>query len=294
MKKYILPIIAMVMAMLALAFALYAGTVAGGLQAQIRELTQSNQALSAQVEAMSARMDSFFVESAVQGVADWSLTPTAWSDGNGADVALSMTPTEHRDDTTVRFVVQMEDHPMADVICDWNGTAYTATVGLPAMNGYSYFCIFEGPTGTDTQVLTSPTVPTVWPAVYMEDALNAYCDLWLDDWAVSEDTLTITGALVQIQLPQLQSTDAREIQPETSLILMRGDEVLHRTGVETVPGEGTGSYEAELKELSFPLPALSESDDLELWLEVTCGQDTMTLCAAEWYTDNGQLMLAAG
>lgn len=292
MKKNILLIIALLVATGALVFSII---TTAGISSRLAELTRANEALTTQVEELSARMDSFFVESAVTGAEDWSLIPTAWADGNGADVALSMTPIEYSDSMTVRFVVQMDQQPMADVVCDWNGTAYTATVGLPAMNGYSYSCVFDGPAETYTQVLTSPEAPTVWAAVYMEDALNHYCDLWLDSWTYADNTLTITNALVQIQLAQLQSADTPlAAQPEAALVLTHNGQAIHQSGVELVPGEGSGSYEATLSTLSLPLPELSEVDSVALWLKVACGSETMSHCAAEWYREGSQLMLAAG
>ena len=129
----------------------------------------------------------------------------------------------------------------------------------------------------------------------MEDALNHYCNLWLDSWDWTENALTIHSALAQIQLAQLQSADdSPDTQPEVSVILTHNGETIHRTGLEVCPGEGSRSFEGELTDLSLTLPPLSETDSVTLWLEVLCGSQSMTFCAAEWYPENGQLMLAAG
>ena len=184
---------------------------------------------------------------------------------------------------------------MADVFCDWNGAAYTATVSLPAMNGYSYYCILEEAGEIRTQTLTSPDAPTVWNAVYMEDALNHYCNLWLDSWDWAENTLTIHSALAQIQLAQLPNAgDSPDMQPEVNVILTHNGETAHRSALEVYPGEGFRSFEGELTNFSLTLPPLSDADTVSLWLEVLCGSQAMTFCAAEWYPENGQLMLAAG
>ena len=291
MKK-ILPIIALALAIAALIFSCF---TFGQLNSRILELEKSNEILSAQVEAMSTRMDSFFVESQVTGTEEWTLVPTAWPDGNGADLVLTMSPAVYDEKVTVRFLVNMEHQPMADVVCRWNGTAYTATVGLPAMNGYSYFCVFESADGTDTRVLASPDIPTLWEAVYLEDALNSYCDLLIDGWNWENNILTVTGGFAQLQLAQLLETSGAD--PEAELTLVMGETLLHRQGLELIPGEGQGSYEAELKNLTFDSPQLSgleEHTSLQLWLEIRIGSQILRICGAEWYPENGQLMLAAG
>ncbi|MBQ7801882.1 MAG: hypothetical protein IJ375_06135 [Oscillospiraceae bacterium] len=289
MKKNLLSVIALVVAAAAL---IAACVCVGQLNARIGELETSNAALAEQVQILSARMEEFFIQPAVTGVSDWNLTPVAWSDGSGADVTLTMTPVEYDEGISVRFVVEMEGQPMADIPCRWGGATYTATAGLLAMNGYTYSCVFESPSGTDTQILASPDAPTAPEAVYLADSLSAYCNLLVDSWKFESGTLTITGGYAQVQLPQIG--DGAQNAPEAELLLVLNGADLGRCELELAAGEGTGGYEAELTGASFEVPELGEGDLLELWLNAGIGGGTQSVCGAEWYLEEGQLLLMAG
>ena len=55
------------------------------------------------------------------------------------------------------------------------------------------------------------------------------------------------------------------------------------------------SFEADLTDVSFQIPELSAEDTLELWLEATLSDGSITdTCGAGWFMENGRLMLVAG
>lgn len=288
MNKNLLSLIALVLAAVALVFACIS---VGRLNARLEELKDANEALTARLQELSGQVDSFFIKPTVTGVSQWDLAAEAWSDGSGADVTLTMVPMEYNENISVRFTVTLGGQPMADVPCVWDGTAYTATAGLPAMNGYTYSCVFESASGNDTQILASPDAPTVSEAVYLADSLSSYCNLLVDSWTLKNGSLFISGH-AQIQLPQIGGDSA---EPEASLYLILNGEELQRCGIELVPGEGSGSFEAELSNFDFnPLPALQEGETLALYLDVVIGTGTESVCGGEWYLENGELLLVAG
>jgi hypothetical protein len=64
----------------------------------------------------------------------------------------------------------------------------------------------------------------------------------------------------------------------------------------TLPkGEGEGSYEMAVTDLSFEMPKMADDHQLDLWLEVTLSDgQTLSTCGGSWYYSNGDLVLAVG
>lgn len=118
-----------------------------------------------------------------------------------------------------------------------------------------------------------------------------FCTLLIDSWSHDGSSLTITGGFAQVQLENPTT------EPDAAISLRHNGTVLQRFGLELVPGEGSGSYEARLTGITFEdaaIDRLTGSDWLELWLEVTVDGQTEALCGAEWHLENGELLLFAG
>lgn len=279
-NKNLITIIALVCAVISLIAAIFAIGAAGSLKNQLDKLTADFNVLAQRLGA----------EPDAPALSSWTLTPTVWADGAGADIAFTAVPEHYEEGMSVQLNVCLGQEVNA-VRCEWNGTAFTATAEVPAADGYTYICVVNGSEIT----LASPKNPVEYAAVYLESSLNSSCTLMVNGWEADEDTLTLTDAHAQVNLPKL-STGGSEPAIKSAAIVMRlGTEEVSRKEITMVPGEGEGSYELTLQNIAFALPAMEENDQVELWLEVILsdGQELVSVTSG-WYRSGDTLYLVAG
>ncbi len=103
-----------------------------------------------------------------------------------------------------------------------------------------------------------------------------------------EQTITVEEALAYVSTVPDGISGAE-------LALYHNGALLERKAVELYPGEGSDSFEAEIGDLTFEFPALTEGDQLELVLEVTLPDGTgLTAEGCAWDYSGGQLLSIAG
>ena len=149
-----------------------------------------------------------------------------------------------------------------------------------------------------TQVSTlqeaqSQAVPTMAvPQTILVDVKHSYCNLIIDHWESDQANLNIVTAYAQaIVASNAPSATAESAQ----LVLKLNDQELSSTEITLIPGESSESLEADVKNISFSIPDLSTSDELELWLKVTLpGNITISGYGASWYREGGMLHLISG
>lgn len=288
LKKNILAILALICAAASLIVALTGAPEAVDYTQQLTALEEQNAELQIQMAALEQKLaDATYIE----GLADWDLTANVWADSTGADAVFTAHPESWREGDSATLMVYLNGEIAANLVCDWDGTAYTATAQLPAANGYSFQCILNG----EQIPLASPDSPLVPELVYLADSLNAYCTLTLNEWVHNAQALNASGINVSIHLPQLVSGDAETTIASAELVLYRGDARLDSETLTLVPGEGSGSYVTEELDLSFALENPAEGDQVELWLDVTLSDGKLLRsCGGSWNYENGQLQLTAG
>lgn len=297
-KKNILPVIALIAAVLALAvavFSLVTRPEAVDPSERIEALEQENQALKAQIGTLSSRLDSMSVGS---GLSDWNLVATAWEDGMGADVTMSAAPGTYEEGMEAAFSIRLKGHEVRSVTCDWDGTAFfTATAKLEAADGYSYYCVLTTADGERQQfALSTPENPVFDIPVYLETSLNAYCNMMLDSWVAEGGKLTISLAYLQAQLPRLSESGDMPTITKSRLLLVYNGEDFSDLAVTLEPGEGPGAYELTLSggDLGWPTE-LAEGDNLDLYLEVELSDGgKLTTMGGSWYYGDGGLDLVVG
>lgn len=124
------------------------------------------------------------------------------------------------------------------------------------------------------------------------DVQNSYCNLVVDQWEATDETLTIQTAYAQAIIA---SNAALATAENSRLVLRMGDEEVSAYDVTLKHGESSESLEADLENIVFDIPALTLRDELELWLEVTLpGNITITGYGASWYRQGGRLHLISG
>lgn len=288
MKKNLLSIIALVCAVAALAVSVYTSvSVSNLLKTQNEKIDQ----------LLVSPAEPAPTESGEITFSSMTLEPRVWDDGDGADVVFLAVPDTNTDGISVCLDVRLNDEDVGRYPCSWNGTAYTATASLEAQNGYSYTCVVtRNADGAATQYpLASPDNPTNYQAVNLRDSLSTYCNLLVGGWEADGDALNITTLHLELQLPQLSPDGAAVACQEARLVLYHGDAEADGQLLTLVPGEGTNALTLEEALPPFTLPELADGDQLALWLEVTLSDGrTERVCGAEWYQENGELLLVAG
>lgn len=248
--------------------------------------SQENQVQEQSTQAAANTQDLF--------LSNWTLEPTIWSDGNGATVTFTATPSTYTEGLRAALSIRIGELEAESTNCNWDGAAFTGSVELGAADGYSYHCILFAPDGTTQEFeLTSPENIIDETLVNMGTSLSAYANLMIEDWAATASTLTINSGYIQCQMPRL-STDSKSLQITTSdLVLKLNDVEVSRQSITLPAGEGEGSFEMALSELSFSLPTIEDEHQLDLWLEIILDNgNVLTVSGGSWYgTDTGLQMV---
>ena len=139
----------------------------------------------------------------------------------------------------------------------------------------------------------SQTVPTLAvPQTILVDVKNSYCNLIIDHWESNQENLNIVTAYAQAIV---SSNAPTAIAERARLVLKLGDQELSSVEITLAPGESSESLEADVRNVSFSIPSLSTSDELELWLVVTLpGNIVISGYGASWYQEGGMLHLISG
>lgn len=258
---------------------------------ELNQLREEN----AQLRDEIARLQQEIAVLEAGAIADWTLTGTPLLQGSGAEVTLTVVPTQYQEGQMVSFRVALEGQTIASLYCDWDGTAYSCSVELDAADGYSYSLLLTEPNGTqDYRELNSPANPVDSTLVYMYSSLSAACFLSIEDWQVSENSLSITGGSAEIQLPLMTANGEAISCSGINLVLQLDGEELERKSI-MVPQTTQSALQIPLSPTEFAIPELEEGNQLDLWLEVTLSDgQTLHHSGSSWFCYEGELMQAVG
>ena len=222
----------------------------------------------------------------------WELNAAVWSSSNGATITLNAQPRAYEKGQGASFVVRLEGKEVENVSCDWNGSFYTASVDLEAADGYEYECVLFPPQGTSEHYTLSDAYDSL---VYMKRSLDAYCNLYISDFKDADGKFTVTAGFASVQLPQLTSGGAEVGFSKAQLIFSLNGETLETQDITLPQGEGQGSYESSLSNISFTMPQMDDDYQLDLTLVVTLSTgEELTANGGSWFYNNGELKMAAG
>ena len=122
---------------------------------------------------------------------------------------------------------QRVDADSANVPCEWNGSAYTASADLNAADGYCYYVLLTAADGTQTEVaINTPTAPTDDALINLESALNSYCNMTVASATQDGSTLTITGGSVEVQAPRITNEGETITCSKAELVLTFDEEIV--------------------------------------------------------------------
>ncbi len=258
--------------------------------AEVERLQQEIAALNAQI----AELEQQIADLEAGSVSEWELTGTPLMQGSGAAVSLTAVPTRYQEGQLAVLRVMLEGQTVAELYCDWNGTAYTANVELDAADGYSYYLLLTEPDGRQEYLdLNSPVNPVDPMLVYMYSSLSTSCTLDVYDWQIGDGSLALLGGNAWIQLPQMTADGVPATCTDASLILqLDGQEIARKSLM--LPVEGT-ELSVDVAGYVFAIPELEESSQLELWMEATLSDGQVLSCTgSSWFWFEGELIQAVG
>lgn len=258
----------------------------------IAQLEQQVADLQNEVQNLSAQLDEVRRSSVLKEV---SMTAVPREDSTGALVTISAAPMAYDETQTATFSIQLNGAEVTSLPAQWDGEVYTATFDLDALDGYGYFFTLVESDGTRKQaVINTPENPVYDTYVYLQSSLSAYCNMFVEDWDQSDDKLTIKSSFVQVQLPRI-AVDSDLTYSSSQLVLNLNGEEMERIDITIPEGEGEGSYELALTDVSFTMPEMEDDYQLDLSVEVVLsdGQTLVGECCS-WYYNQGELLLVAG
>lgn len=229
-------------------------------------------------------------------LASFGLSTNTWSSPNGATVNLTAIPSSHTDGQTAHFIVRLGQTEEANVPCEWDGTEYTASADLNAVDGYGYYVLITAADGSQRELaINTPENPYDETLVNLASSLDTYCTVTVDDSNSSDGALNILSGSVLVQLPLITDGGQSVTCADAVLILSRDGEEINRMALTLTPAEIHGSYEQALTDLSFPLPNMSDGQELSLRAEVTLsnGQELVGP-GGSWLYNGGTLEASVG
>lgn len=223
-------------------------------------------------------------------LASWELNAAVWSSSNGATVSFIGIPRAYEKGQSASFVVRLEGKEVENVACNWDGQYYTASADLEAADGYEYECVIFPPQGVGEHYTLSDAYDSL---VYMKRALDAYCNLYISDFKEEGGKFVVTAGWASVQLPQLSNTPVSF--QKAQLQFMLNGETIETKDIDLPKGEGEGSYETSLSDISFTIPKMDDDYQLDLMLTVTLTDGTeLSSAGGSWFYNNGELKMAAG
>lgn len=261
-----------------------------GNDEELAALQEENAALKAQVESMASQLSEL---GQYAGLKDFTSTAVAWADNDGATVSITATPLLYTEGQSASISVLLEGQEAKNVPCNWNGTAYTASVELTAADGYTFLCALTSANGNVSEfVLDSAEMDAV---VYLATNLSSYANMVVDGWEEKDGQLVLTSGYIQVQTPRLSGNGGAVTVTGSSLVLQLDGKEFRRMELTIPQGENENSYELMLTDLVLDMPETEGDYQLDLILEVTTsGGQTLTAAGGSWYYTDGDLLLVVG
>ena len=222
----------------------------------------------------------------------WELSAQVWSSSNGATVTLTAQPRAYEKGQGASLVVRLEGKEVENVSCNWDGNYFTASVDLEAADGYEYECVFFPAQGVGEHYTLSDAYDSL---VYMKRSLDAYCNLYISDFKDADGKFTVTAGWASVQLPQLTTAGTTIGFQKAQLVFTLNGETIETQDIDLPKGEGEGSYESSLSNISFSMPQMDDDYQLDLSLVVTLTNgEELTANGGSWFYNNNELKMAAG
>lgn len=136
-KMQIAGVVAAVLFLVFMNIGSYVNSQVNGIHNQIGNLYNYYDAIYGQMYTVSQRLDELAAGERL--LREYSFTAVGTQDLSGAIVTFAATPREIRPGDQAWLCVRFGSEEVAKVQCTTDGTVYSASVELPAVNGYSYY-----------------------------------------------------------------------------------------------------------------------------------------------------------
>ncbi len=119
-------------------------------------------------------------------------------------------------------------------------------------------------------------------------AASPICNFLVESWAADGETVTLTSAYVELQLPD-------DLTAASARLTLRHNGAEISSATLTLEAAAEGVYRQTLTDTWFLLPTLADDDTLELYLEVELSDGSaLSALGITWYCTDGGLYSAVG
>ena len=246
----------------------YVNQELGSIWAAVNGVYANNSHIQNALEEVSSRLDR--LAQGEQLLSEYALEAVAWADMTGATVRFTAIPKRTGAGEQAWLSVRRNGEEVANAMCVMDGSAYTATVDLPAADGYTYYFLAVQ-TGGDSSQQKLTQVDAA-----CEDLLRAlngtvFYDLTGWHYSYKEDTF---GAelLVTPSDPLLfrEGVDAAWSRIDL-VVLLNGVEIERKSYLEAI---SSGSVEVHYE---YNAADMGDADTLTLQLECSFGDNLSTV-----------------
>ena len=260
-------------------------------EGEIAQLRQENVALTQQVQRLQEQLNQL----KNTRLESWSLDARGNGEEEPAAIQFSARPLSHEEGQMAELLVMFEGMEEVRVPCTWDGEAFSASLTLPAADGYGYYCILSSADGaTDQITLTTQDTPTVPKLTYLKSSLSSYASATLTDARLDQNTVT-ANVTAAVQTPLITQDGLPVTAEDAQLLWMLDDEVLDSYAFALTDGETEGGYAGSASDVSFPVPDMPEESQLSLMLSVRLSNGKiLTAQAGSWAMTEGLLTEAVG
>ena len=292
MKKKFSALLALMLCALLVLTACGKDDTTAALEQQIAALTQENAALKDQIDVLTQQLND--VQNAV--LTDWDLTAVANADRSGAIISFTAVPAVVPEGQTLSLIVMRGGFEADSVLCTYEDGTYSCSLAIPAVNGYSYYCLITNPDGGQQEIsLITDGITEDRTLIDLDASLSGYCHLMVEDWKFEGNTLTVNSAFFQAMLPLLSQDGSAVTAQKAELVLMHNGQEVSRQELTLAAGEAEGTLEAPISGIAFTVPALEDDHQLDLVLEISLSAgDPLRNNSCSWYYNSGELTMVVG
>ncbi len=260
-------------------------------EGEIAQLRQENVALTQQVQQLQEQLDQL----KNTRLESWSLDARGSGEEEPAAIQFSARPLIHEEGQTAELLVMYDGMEEVRVPCTWDGESFSASLTLPAADGYGYYCILSSAEGAAEQItLTTQDTPTVPKLTYLKSSLSSYASATLTDARLDQNAVT-ANVTASVQAPLITQDGLAVTAEDAQLLWMLDDEVLDSCAFPLTDGETEGGYAGSASNVSFSVPDMPEGSQLSLMLSVQLSNGKiLTAQAGSWAMTDGLLTEAVG
>lgn len=215
-------------------------------------------------------------------LSEYTLEAAAWEDMTGATVRFTALPNNTQAGDQAWLSVRLDGAEVANALCTMDGSAYTASIDLPAANGYSYYFQVVHTGGGSSQ---QPLAEADHMCENLKSALSGSLYVDIPGYFIGGGRLGISTQIYR-ESPYLEALGTPVTWSRVELVLFLNGEELERLDMlEYTDGAMSGSmvWEQVDTDVSFAIPDLAEGDVLMLSIEADLSNGTtLDRPVADW------------